>query len=87
MRSPSTMHAFAPLVRREGHFYEVFLVLAKTRLMRIDVKGCSKIRHVVAKSRLILDEMCRLHGKWASYFHRLNGPIACLVVRVRINNS
>ena len=51
--------------RREGHLYEVFLVLAKTRL--------------------ILDEMCRLYGKFASYlkrvlcktrliFPRINGP-------------
>ena len=58
-------YAFASYVRREGHLYEVFLVLAKTRL--------------------ILDEMCRLHGKFASYlrralcktrlsFPRINGP-------------
>ena len=26
-------HAFASYVRREGHLYEVFLVLAKTRLI------------------------------------------------------
>ena len=26
-------HAFASYVRREGHLYEVFLVLAKTRLL------------------------------------------------------
>ena len=58
-------YAFASYVRREGHLYEVFLVLAKTRL--------------------ILDEMCRLYGKFASYlrrvlcktrliFPRVNGP-------------
>ena len=58
-------YAFASYVRREGHLYEVFLVLAKPRL--------------------ILDEMCRLYGKFASYlrrvlcktrliFPRINGP-------------
>ena len=69
-------YAFASYLRREGHLYEVFLVLAK---------GCSKIRRVLAKPRLILDEMCRLYGKFASYlrrvlcktrliFPRINGP-------------
>ena len=49
------------------------------------IKGCSKIRHVLAKSVLILDEMCLLYGKFASYlrrvicktrliFPRINGP-------------
>ena len=44
------------------------------------------IRRVLAKPRLILDEMCRLYGKFASYFRRvlcktrlifprINGPI------------
>ena len=44
------------------------------------------IRLVLAKPRLILDEMCRLYGKFASYlrrvlcktrlnFPRINGPI------------
>ena len=47
------------------------------------------IRRVLAKPRLILDKMCRLYGKFASYlrrvlcktrliFPRINGPnIAC----------
>ena len=63
-------YAFASYVRREGHLYEVFLVLAKT---------C-----------LILGEMCRLYGKFASYlrrvlckmrliFPRINGPILSLI--------
>ena len=54
--------------------------------LRTGVKGCSKIRRVFAKLRLILDEMCRLYGKFASYlrsvlhktrliFPRINGPI------------
>ena len=58
-------YGFASYVRREGHLKEVFLLLAK--------------------SRLILDEMCRLYGKFASYlrralckkrliFPRINGP-------------
>ena len=37
-------HAFASYVRHEGHLYEVFLVLA----IRTGVKGCSKIRRVLA---------------------------------------
>ena len=44
-------YAFASYVSREGHLYEVFLVLAK--------------------SRLVLDEMCRLYGKFASYLRRV----------------
>ena len=54
--------------------------------LRTGVKGYSKIRRVLAKPRLILDEMCRLYGKFASYlrrvlcktrliFPRINGPI------------
>ena len=54
--------------------------------LRTSVKGCSKIRLVLAKPRLILDEMCCLYGKFASYLRRLlcktrlifpsiNGPI------------
>ena len=31
----------------------------------------SLIRRVVAKPRLILDEMCRLYGKFASYLRRV----------------
>ena len=41
------------------------------------------IRRVLAKPRLILDEMCRLYGKFVSYlrrlnFPRINGPIVSL---------
>ena len=32
------------------------------------------IRRVLAKSRLILDEMCRLYGKFASYFSSYKWP-------------
>ena len=35
--------------------------------LRTGVKGCSKVRCVLAKRRLILDEMCLLYGKFASY--------------------
>ena len=53
--------------------------------LRTGVKDCSKIRRVLAKSCLILDEMCRLYGKFVSYlryvscktrliFPRINGP-------------
>ena len=39
--------------------------------LRTGVKGCSKIRRVLVKPRLILDEMCRLYGKFASYLRRV----------------
>ena len=50
------------------------------------------IRRVLAKPRLILDEMCRLQGKFASYlrrvlcktrliFPRINGPNVTLLFR------
>ena len=53
--------------------------------LRTSVEGCSKIRRVLAKSRLTLDEMCCLYGKFAYYlrrvlcktrliFPRINGP-------------
>ena len=49
------------------------------------------IRCVLAKPHLILDEMCRLYGKFASYFRRalcktrlifplINGPIMSMLV-------
>ena len=82
-----TYYAFASYLKREGHLYEVFLVLAKTRLTKQQMlcRGCSKRRRVLPKLRLILDEMCRLYGKFASYlrrvlcktrliFPRINGP-------------
>ena len=51
------------------------------------------IRRVLAKPRLILDEMCRLYGKFASYLRRvlckmrlifpgINGPIVISSKRV-----
>ena len=74
-------------IRREVyHLYEH--VSSKTRTARINgsrlrtgVKGCSKIRRLLAKPHVILDEMCLLYGKFASYlrtrriFPRINGPI------------
>ena len=33
-----------------------------------------KIRRVLAKPRLILDEMCHLYGKFASYFSSYKWP-------------
>ena len=53
------------------------------------------IRHVLAKPRLILDEMCLLYGKFASYlrhvlsktcliFPRINGPN---VIKKRLNEN
>ena len=39
--------------------------------LRTGVKGGSKIRRVLAKARLILAEMCRLYGLFASYLRRV----------------
>ena len=54
------------------------------------------IRRVLAKLRLILDEMCRLYGKFASYlrrvlcktrliFPRINGPIMTIKQCLRLS--
>ena len=58
-------YASASYLRREGHLYE------DASYLRTGVKGCSYIRRVLAKLRLILDEMCRLYGKFASYSRRV----------------
>ena len=71
-------YAFASYLRREGHLCEVFLVLAKPRL--------------------ILDEMCRLYEKFASYlrrvlcktrliFPRINGPNEAFNLPVTVTQS
>ena len=71
-----TYYGFASYVRREGHLKEVFLLLAK--------------------SRLILDEMCRLYGKFACYLRRvlcktrlifplINGPIKVSTIYIPIH--
>ena len=60
----------------------------KTRTVPFYTSMSYLIRRVLAKARLILDEMCRLYGKFASYlrrvlcktrliFPRINGPILC----------
>ena len=41
------------------------------------------IRCVLAKPRLILDEMCRLYGKFASYLRRI--PCKMRLIFPRIN--
>ena len=47
-------------------------VLHKTRIVPLFYTTMSHlIRHVLAKPRLILDEMCRLYGKFASYLRRV----------------
>ena len=51
--------------------------------LRTGVKGCSKIRRVLAKPRLILDEMCRLYGKFASHLRRI--PCKMRLIFPRIN--
>ena len=57
----------------------------KTRTVPFYTSMSYLVRHALAKPRLILDEMCRLYGKFASYlrcvlwktrliFPRINGP-------------
>ena len=75
-------------------FIRSFSCLSKdASYLRTGVKGCSKIRRVLAKLRLILDEMSRLYGKFASclrrvlcktrlIFPRINGPIVKRRLRI-----
>ena len=59
------------LCKRRRSFIRSFSRLSKdASYLRKGVKGCSKISRVLAKSRLILDEMCPLYGKFASYLRR-----------------
>ena len=60
-------YAFKSYVRQEGHLYEVFRILGDMSYLRTSVKGCSKIRRVLAKLRLILDKIFRLYRKFVSY--------------------
>ena len=64
-----------------------------TSYLKTGVKGCSKIRRVLAKSRLILDEMCCLYRKFVSYsrhvlcktwfiFPHINGLLSSYVPQV-----
>ena len=64
-----------------------------TSYLKTGVKGYSKIRHVLAKSRLILDEMCCLYRKFASYsrhvlcktwliFPRINGLLSSYMPQI-----
>ena len=87
---PSKINAcvisFKSYVGREGHLYD-------TSYLKTGVKGCSKIRRILAKSRLILDEMCCLYRKFASYsrhvlcktwliFPRINGLLSSYVPQI-----
>ena len=40
------------------------------------------IRRFLAKPRLILDEMCRLYGKFASYLRRVLGKTRLIFPRI-----
>ena len=75
----------AALSCEHGPFVLVTLLFSET--LGPFIRG--KIRRVLAKPRLILDEMLRLYGKFASYlrrvlcktrliFPRINGPIVRL---------
>ena len=68
----AVLYAFASFVRRELPFIRSFSRLSEdASYLRTGVKGCSKIRRFLAKSRLILGEMCCLYGKFASYLRRV----------------
>ena len=55
--------------------------------LRTGVKGCSKIRRVLATSRLILDEMWRLYGKFASYLRRVLHKTRLIFPRINDPNN
>ena len=68
------------------------------KIRRVYTRVSYLIRHVLAKPRLILDEMCRLYGKFASYlrrvlcktrliFPRINGPTVYITVFFSTHNS
>ena len=65
-------HAFKSYVRQEGHLYEVFHILGDT----------SKIRRVLAKSRLILDEIFRLYRKFVSYLRPMSHKMRLIFPRI-----
>ena len=45
------------------------------------------IRRVLAKPRLILDEMCRLYGKFASYLRRVLHKTRLISPRINSPNN
>ena len=78
-------YAFASYKTRRSFIRSFSRLSQDAPYLRTGVKGCSKIRRVLAKPRLILDEMSRSYGKFASYlrrvlcktrliFPRINGP-------------
>ena len=75
-------YAFKSYVRQEGHLYEVFRILGDTSYLRTSVKGCSKIRRVLAKSRLILDEIFRLYRKFVSYLRPISHKMRLILPRI-----
>ena len=76
-------YAFKSYVRQEGHLYEVFRIqLGDTSYLRTSVKGCSKIRRVLAKSRLILDEIFRLYRKFVSYLRPISHKMRLIFPRI-----
>ena len=67
-------YAFASYYMTRRSFIRSFSRLSQEKKKKKDasyprtgVKGCSKIRRVLAKPRLIVDEMCRLYGKFAKF--------------------
>ena len=57
-------------IRKIMVLWQAVFLAASPPYLRTGVKGCSEIRRVLAKPRLILDELCRLYGKFASYLRR-----------------
>ena len=78
---------------RRSFIWSVSCLSYDTSYLKTGVKGCSKIRRVLAKSRLILDEMCCLYRKFASYsrqvlcktwliFPRINGLLSSYMPQI-----
>ena len=59
-------------LRQEGHLYEVFHILGDMSYLRTSVKGCSKIRRVLAKLHLLLDKIFHLYRKFVSYLRPIS---------------
>ena len=78
---------------RRSFIWSVSCLSYDTSYLKTGVKGCSKIRRVLAKSCLILDEMCCLYRKFASYsrqvlcktwliFPRINGLLSSYMPQI-----
>ena len=68
--------------RRSLIYTKFFPILGDTSYLRTSVKGCSKIRRVLATSRLILDEIFRLYRKFVSYLRPISHKMRLIFPRI-----